>query len=215
MKLEQEIVNHLKDKFNPEAIVLVGSRANGEETENSDWDLVLYVTKEHSEASEYFKGQFLDIEFIQLPVISKDHILQTSFAPDTRMKILLDTQHKSMEMIVARTLKKYEEGPKPLTEEERDKRQRRIRRLIEKIESRPDDEGYVFTYVGAVYEFGIRYWFELQQKWSQPIYKALPYIKEHDPETYKLLKTIHGNTSSQEKVKASRSFYEKLFGEKL
>lgn len=215
MELEQEIISHLKEKFNPEAIVLVGSRANGEETASSDWDFVLYSPKEYLASSEYFKDQFLDIEFIKLPIVSDEHILQTSFAPDTRMKILLDTPHKSMERIVKRTLKKYEEGPKPLTEEEREKRRLRIDRLIQKIESRPDDEGYVFTFVGAIYEFGIRYWFELQQKWSQPIYKALPYIKEHDTETYKLLETIHGKTSPKEKIEAAEKFYERLFGEKL
>lgn len=208
--MEQKIIEYLKGKYAPKAVILVGSRAADEETPSSDWDLVLYTETEHESESEYFEDQFLDIEIIKLPV-SEDHILQTSFAPDARMKILFDTPDGFAKKVVEKTLERYRQGPDPLSSEERERRRNKLHRFIDKIASRADDEGYVFNYIGAIYEFGIRYWFELRQEWSQPIYKALPYIKEHDLETYRLLEIMHGTTPPQEKVAAARAFYEGLF----
>lgn len=206
----EEITQYLQEKYHPQAIILVGSRAGNDATPTSDWDLALYTTEKQKKVSEYFADQFLDIEFIQVPVVGS-YVLQTSFAPDIRMKVLLDTSDGLAQKIIEKTLEKYRQGPEPLTSEERLNRRNKLKRFIDKIASRPDDEGYVFNYIGAIYEFGIRYWFELRQEWSQPIYKALPYIKEKDPDAYKLLEQMHGQTTSREKIVAAKQFYNILF----
>jgi len=212
-RMEEKIVGYLRSKYQPKAIVLIGSRAAGEETAYSDWDLVLYVEGGRSSELEIYDGQSLDLEFIKLPV-AEDHILQTSFAPDSRMKVLFDTDNFAAQ-IVERTLKKIEQGPDKLSEEEVTKRKKRIYRLLQKCMARPDDEGYVFVYIGAVHEFCLRYCFELKQQWSLPVYKALAYLQENDPNMYELFKAIQGKTDPQEKVEAGKKLYEGLFNEKI
>lgn len=212
--MEEKIVEYLKEKYTPKAFILVGSRAADEATEYSDWDIVLYVGTNIDSTSELFKGQFLDIEFIKLPV-SDDHILQTSFAPDSRMKILIDTPDGIAQRIVEQTHGRIKQGPKKLTDEEYSKRKKKLYRLLQKCMARPDDEGYVFIYIGAVHEFALRYYFELRQEWSKPAYKALAHLREHDPDTYELFESIQGKTDSREKIKAGKKLYEKLFNEEM
>jgi predicted nucleotidyltransferase len=207
--MEEQITNHLQ-KYNPEAIILIGSRASGEETETSDWDLALFVREDYSNTLETFEGETLDLEFIKLPV-PDDFVLQTSFAPDPRLKVLLDTENALGQSIVDRTLERYKRGPEALTKEEVEKREQKLYRLLQKCQSRPDDAGYVFVYIGAFYEFALRYYFELKQEWPKPVYKALEAISEEDLGIYELFFTIHSNTESREKIKAAEELYEYLF----
>jgi hypothetical protein len=44
-----------------------------------------------------------------------------------------------------------------------------------------------FSYAGAFYEFVIRAWFELQDKWSTSTAEALEYINKKDKKFYQLL----------------------------
>jgi hypothetical protein len=210
MNMEQKIVTYLIESYHPRTIVLVGSRGGDDATQTSDWDLVLFVDEKTEGGLVQFETETLDIVVVTLPV-PNDYILKISFAPDPRMKVLLDTSDRLGEKIVARTREWYARGPSPLTKDEYQKRKQKLLRLLQKCDSRPDDEGYVFIYVGAFYEFALRYYFELHGLWSQPAYQALAYLKDNAPALYEQFARIHGATTSDVKRDAAKKVYDQLF----
>jgi predicted nucleotidyltransferase len=68
MDKKDKIATYLKDKYDPEALILHGSRAAGQATEHSDWDIFMLDTQElPNETSRKF-GAELDVAAKKLPV---------------------------------------------------------------------------------------------------------------------------------------------------
>ena len=69
--MEQKIVNFIKKEYDPEVILLGGSRSRGTETEKSDWDLFLLGAKKENGRFLDFQGARLDVTFKKWPEESK------------------------------------------------------------------------------------------------------------------------------------------------
>ena len=54
--MKEKLVEYLKEKYNPVAIVLHGSRANGNAREHSDWDFVVFTTSDMNPYREVVFG---------------------------------------------------------------------------------------------------------------------------------------------------------------
>ncbi len=61
------------------------------------------------------------------------------------------------------------------------------------------------------YEDAIRFWFELRNIWSKPVYEALPLIQMNDPEYFSQLRILFDQRTSEEKLCAARLIHTKLF----
>ena len=68
MNKKDKIITYLKDKHDPEALILHGSRAAGQATENSDWDIFMFDTQELPNETGRKLGAELDIVSKQLPI---------------------------------------------------------------------------------------------------------------------------------------------------
>ena len=69
--MEGKIIEYIKAQYNPEVILLAGSRAKGKETDGSDWDLFLLGPKKGNGGFINFEGQLLDITFKSWPEENK------------------------------------------------------------------------------------------------------------------------------------------------
>lgn len=204
--MKNKIVEYLKQKYNAKIVILSGSRAGQNYTNTSDWDLFVFTEEDIDDwGPEKFDNQQLDIELIKLP-IEEDFYLKTFVGPVEEAKVLLDEVGMANE-IIETTKNKWEEGPPVLTARQLQNRKLKCERFISRIE-KYDDEMVMFYFIGYFYDFSIRYWFEMRNIWPLPIYRAIPYIKEHDEEFYTHLQSLLAVDNS---LVAAKSIYSKLF----
>lgn len=208
MEFTNKIIEYLKDKYNPVAIILHASRALSLNRDNSDWDLYVFVDSKVEGGSEKFENQNLDINVIYLPLEEYDFI--DYFGTTLRgAKILFDTNDFAKNLITEAE-NVYGKG-RNLSERDLLNRKNRGLRLLERIKGTVSQPELQFYHLGSYYEAVIRYWFELRNECQMPPYKALPYIHEQDLEFYEWLMIISGNQPPTEKSDAAEKIYSKLF----
>jgi predicted nucleotidyltransferase len=131
MNTEQEITSFLRRKYKPEAILLIGSRADGTATQNSDWDIILFAGKRRPGISLKYKGATIDIIFSAWPPL--DSYLDTQFGPVYPTKVIFDKSNGKLEKIVKNTERAYRKGPRFVQKDLCAMHQRWILRYLEKI----------------------------------------------------------------------------------
>ena len=88
MPTESEVIQYLVAKHHPEAVILVGSRADGQERPGSDWDLYLLLEPDSSgvrgplPVPDLFDGDLLDAALVRLPIDARD--VGPIFGPNLR-----------------------------------------------------------------------------------------------------------------------------------
>lgn len=192
--LEDHITSYLKKKYNPDAIVLMGSRARGTAHKTSDWDICIYTDKDFRGGFFYYKDQGLDITFKPLP---RDSWLTIHYGPIHPFKILLDNTNGVLIDILKRTRDAYQKGPLKLYKSGCKDRLDKTRRLLDKIKHYEKQRDIQFYYAGIFYEFAIRVWFEQQNLWPLPPAEALPHFKKSDLTYWKLLNTFISSKSKK------------------
>lgn len=211
MNMEKEITEYLVSKYEPEAIILHGSRARGANREDSDWDTYVFVNeKEKKSATEQFEGQQLDIAVIYLPIEEYDFVDEVG--PTLRRAKILYDKDGIAARIMNEIQRVYGEGKK-LSEQDILNRRNRFQRMLSRIKGTIDNDELFFYHAGSFYPSVIRYWFELKERWPEPPYDGLPIIEKEDPEFYKLLKVIAGSTENKKRAEAFEEIYKKLFTE--
>jgi hypothetical protein len=181
-----QIVQFLRKKYHPKAIVLAGSRALNLHSENSDWDIFLFSEKEHRGGFFKWSESLLDLTFHVWPK-AKDYVLTIPYGPLHPVQVLLDETHGELKKILKRTEKIYRAGPLKSYKEGCAARLQKLDRWKTKIQKHEDHPEVQFYYAGYVYEFFVRVWFEQQNMWPLPPAQAFPYIKKKDPRFWKLL----------------------------
>ncbi len=204
MDIEQKILTHLQDKYNPEVVILHGSRAAQKNRENSDWDLYVFTKTTIEGVSEEFAGQSLDVHVVYLPLDGYDFIdlFGTTLV---NAKILLDTDNFAKKLI-EEAKEIYVQG-RILTNAEFSNRKNYIFRLLQKLKGTVNKPLEFFYRLGSFYEIAVRYWFEVQGKWSQPIYEALPTIQSEDSEYFGWLVMLSQNISEEIKMDVAQKIF--------
>jgi len=64
MDIEQKLVDYLKAKYSPLAILIHGSRASGFAREHSDWDFAILVDKDTQVDREIIDGANIEVRVI-------------------------------------------------------------------------------------------------------------------------------------------------------
>lgn len=190
-KVEQvdQIMQFLKKKYRPKAIILAGSRALGLHSKNSDWDIFLFSEKEHRDGFFKWNDLLLDLTFHAWPK-SKDYVLTIPYGPLYPVQVLYDETHGELKKILKRTEKAYRAGPLKAYKDGCAARLQKLDRWRGKIEKHEAHPEVQFYYAGYVYEFFVRVWFEQQNSWPLPPAQALPYIKKKDTHFWKLLSSF-------------------------
>ena len=208
MGMEQKIIEYIKSRYNPKAIILHGSRARGLNRDNSDWDLYVFIDSNIEGGTENFNGENLDVSIMYLPLEEYDFI--DTFGPTLKgAKILFDTDELAQKLIDE--AEKIYGQSRVLSERDIQNRKNRGARLLERIKGTINQPELQLYHLGAFYESVIRYWYELKGEWQQPPYLALEDIHQRDPEFHRYLIVMATSSDYQEKAEAAKSAYYSLF----
>jgi len=181
-----DLVAYLRTKHNPKAILLHGSRARGDAFEGSDYDFALITHKPDLLRPEYYNGCALDVSGVSLT----EKILMSGQMPTWPCIVLFDDVDGLGINLANKTHEAFEKGPLPLTGEELGNRRNFSKRLLQRIQGRGIDPLVRFYYMGDFYQRSLRYWCELNQKWTMSVHLLLPRIVAEDPVFYQHLKGL-------------------------
>ena len=213
MSMEEKIIEHLKNKYNPSAIMLHGSRAIGKAREHSDWDFLMlfHELPKPPDFREIVNGQ--NIEVISLSAdISDDGVINEMGTKLQNARLVFDSESNGDRVLKAAKAHyakgfswpdTWPNGPKLF--------------MASKIDGMGDyvGEPEIFQkYLGTFYERALNYWYQvLHKKFSQPVYLAVETIKDKDPEYFAHLSALASSSvTNQEKIDHAQKIHGKLFG---
>lgn len=181
-----DIVTYLCAKYRPKAILLHGSRARGDAFDQSDYDLDLITENPEQLRPEYYEKCALDIGGIPIT----ETILKAGQTPIWPCLVLFDDSDGLGERLANQTQEAFLKGPPPLTREEMENRRTFSKRLITRIQGRGHDPMVRSYYMGDFYQRVLRYWCEINQRWTMSIHRLLPIICTDDPAFYQMLQDL-------------------------
>ncbi len=187
--VEDEIVDHLRARYNPVAIVLAGSRAQGSARAASDWDLFLFCGKKHGTELYTFAGHKLDLTFHTWPK-PENYVFTNPYAPIYPAKILFDTSGGQLQGVLSRAKELSEKGPLLAYSVACADHVKKLTRWLDKVCTHADRPEIQFYYAGILYEAVIRVWFEQRNLWPLPPVRAFPQIQSSDKTFGFLLKNF-------------------------
>jgi hypothetical protein len=207
--MQTEIVNHLKEKFSPDAIILHGSRARGKERPHSDWDFILLFSGETElkTGRTLFKDQNIEYTVTMLPV---KNVYEEFGAKLQQAKVLYESNGSGTELL-KRAEEYYSEGVHWSLEKIAGHKlwmQGRIDGMRDNTDNLIIFDKYDRDVRGRLFNYW--YWI-LQQKHSQPVYVALEEIKEADPDYFKLVEAYFVEIDLKKKVELAEAISVKLF----
>lgn len=216
MPTEQEVINHLVSKYQPEAIVIVGSRADGHARPGSDWDLYVLLSPQQSAprgplpAPEEFDGDLLDVATIRLPI--EDSEVELLFGPNLQYaRVPYDNAESDGARICSHARDIYARGRR-LAPEEVQRRKHEMSRNIARMKARADEPGPFFEAVTYVFYTSHRYWYEvLHGRWSVSIHRAMDEISRLDPGFHRHLETLIESASPAARIEAAEAIFSALF----
>jgi len=210
--MEQDITNHLRELFNPTAIIIHGSRASGRAREHSDWDYILIYKKDAETPPDNrldFNGQNIEYSSGKLPIddIIKEFGIKLRFA-----RVVFDPDDICLDLI-ERVRTTYTE-PLNWTQEEREGQRLwllgRIDGMKDNIKRPLQFEKYAADFYNRV--TNCWYW-AMRDEYSKPIYMALEEIEAEDPALLELLKEFVSLPASAEKVETALKIHQHYFSD--
>lgn len=212
MNIEQNIVEYLKSKHHPVAILLHGSRAVGKNRLYSDWDIIMLFNEEIPRKGyrEEVDGEDVEWKAFQLP-ISDDKIIDTFDVYLQFAKVLWEKDSIGTDLL-QKAITRYNRGPN--LSKDTIKREKQF--FEHKILGMKDDKDtpYMFLrHVSILFNRASNMWFEiLHNEFAKPFYIAVPIIQEKDFEYYQHLMILCSNDSSNdEKIVSAEWVAGKLF----
>lgn len=209
--MEQKITEYAKEKYQPAAIILHGSRAVGHERAHSDWDLILlFHPHEDLPANGRWFWQEHNIEYSchQLPItdIEKEFGIKLQFG-----RVLYEQAGVASELLqIARDY--YAQPLKWSTEQTASHRlwvQGRVDGMRDTIAEPLLFEKYASDFYSRI----TNYWYwVIQNSFPKPIYVALDEIKEQDPAYYSLIETFVTEIDRVKRVAAAENITQRCFG---
>ena len=207
----------LVDRYAPEAIILVGSRADGAARPGSDWDLYVLLVESPARgagvipAPAELDGELLDIGLVHLPIADEE--LFAIFGPNLQQAtVLLDNPDGVAATLCARAQQRYATG-RGLTERERRGREHEMARNLARMHARSDQPGAFFEAAAWFFHLAHRSWFEhLHDRWSLSVHRALPEIERADPAFHAQLVALAEAPRVEERLRAAQWIFDRLFG---
>lgn len=208
--MKDTLVQHVVETYQPDAIILHGSRARGFERALSDWDIVLlYNSPTHFKSTrELFAGQNIEITVQVLPVSD----IHETFAAKLQGAVVLYEKEREGSMLLAQARDYYAQGVHWSV----DKIQAHklwFQGRVDGMKHHLDTPEIFYKYFSDFYDRVFNYWYWLiRHEHSQPIYVALTQIEQSDPEYYRLIRTLTDKDSDlATKVVAAEQLRDRLF----
>lgn len=208
------LIADLRERYNPEALILHGSHANGNAKEHSDWDVFVLLNDIHAKVTTYvLEGQHIDAYGLQLPVTLEDK--WTNFVSQVATgKVVYDPKGEAQK-VLTQMQELYKAGPAPMVPEDWEMRKRYWQRAIGRLVDYQNEPVIFLAKFGDFYERMTRYYFEKKGIWSMPLYQALPYIQEHDAEYAEFITRLASSTLVGERIELCKEAYRWIFEETI
>ena len=211
--LKKEIKEYLVNKYQPQAIILHGSRASDNYRPRSDWDLFVFVKEDgqnKKEAHEVYKEQALDVTLVSYPDIS-DAVLDKLVAVAHSIETLYEAEDSIGKKLVTEAEEKRSKGYTHSIEE----KELMILDMYKDINNLTDlqeNEGVFFFRLGRdFFRNALNGWFRvIRNEYSLPPYLSIPYIKKNDLEYYALLEVLWSDKSNKEKADSAKLIFKKI-----
>ena len=209
MITEEKLTTYLRNKYNPLAIIIHGSRASGKNRPHSDWDIVILKKEDINTVQELIEDNALDIVAVN-PGISNEALLSEFGNVFSSAKVLSDTDNIGKDLIErSRVLasKGYQMSPQDYAD-----KKMYLYRCVSRLMDFAKVDRISFTYhLSSFIQKSVNYWFQTRGRWSKSIYEASYEIKKDDPGFYKEIEIITSNDSPADKVEAAKRVYSMLF----
>ncbi len=209
MTITQKILDDLTEKYIKqyslvEAIILVGSYANGYATDKSDIDLcIIGDFADFKRKKEIFKGKELELmiaSYDWFESVINEYERKDNYGTVTGMlsksKCLYSINHRTNRLIET-AQKRYLEGPREYTVDEKSKLIKSIKRLLKDVKN-TDNES--FDYKWTTYKLidnCVDSLFKVNRWWYQKENRKMSYIKDNDFETFELISRCMSNNNSK------------------
>ena len=207
--MEQDIITHLRETFNPTAIILHGSRAVGRERLHSDWDICLLFNAESEIPKNgrlLWREQNIEYSCRQLPVTN----IEVQFGIKLQFgRVLYETSDEASKLL--QEAKDLYEKPLGWVELQKDHHELWMLGRLNGMQDTIDEPLVFERYASDFYARITNYWYlSLHDTNPKPIYLALEEIADKDPEYFALLEEfVHG--SREQKIKSAEGIYQRCF----
>ena len=212
--MQKSIVEYLKENFQPDSIILHGSRARGKERPHSDWDFILLYRQPTlvKNSRLFVDGQNVEYSVTVLPIID---IFGTFDTKLNKAKVIFDTDDIGTKLIADATA--YYNIGVHWDEEKRNAHKLWLEGRLAGMRDNIDNPLLFQKYFGDFYGRIFNYWYWLvAHQHSEPIYDAVDEIKERDIEYFNLInKLIRIDTNNTNKVHLAETIVSKLFREEV
>jgi predicted nucleotidyltransferase len=214
MNTEKEIVEILRQTYNPLSIILHGSQARLDALPKSDWDLYLIVenTKEAEDKPKPNLDKIeLDIGFISSQEIENIDINKKFGGNLQDTKVIFD-KDKIGENLTTKAKNFYSLG-RNLALKEIDDRKNFFKKMIDKLTDCKNMPIVFYLRFFEIYNRLPRYWAEIKiNTWSKSPRVLIPQIKQQDEYFYDILLELT-EVKNEEKIKLLKEAFEYLFQE--
>ncbi len=181
------IVQHLREKYGPVAVILHGSRAVGYERPHSDWDLFLLFLDDPKSSVDRLEidGQDVEWQGLRVPVPESEFLrlcgVQLQFA-----QILWEDDSRAGTSLLSLASAFYAKGIQ-LTDAQRATYKQYLTHKANGMEDDIDTPYLFLRHQHIFLERASNWWFELRGEFRKPLYVAMPTIQRRDPEYFNLL----------------------------
>lgn len=211
MNKEKQIVEYLKNTYNPISILLHGSRAVGKNRLNSDWDIFMIFDREIPRKGHREEIAGEDVEWKAFNLSTTQENIIDTFDVYLQFAKVLWEKDQAGSGLLKKARDEYNKGPN--LSPDQIKREKQF--FYHKILGMKDDKEtpYMFLrHLSTLFNRASNMWFEiLHNEFAKPYYFAIPTIQEKDPEYYQHLINLCGNGSNEEKISSAEWIYNKLY----
>lgn len=209
--MEQDITNHLRDLFNPTAIILHGSRAVGRERPHSDWDIfLLYKVDEElpKNGRLIWREQNIEHSHHHFPTedIEKEFGVKLQFG-----RVIYENETVGSDLL--EEAKAVYEKPAGWSEEDNDNHKLWMQGRVGGMKDTVNQPLVFERYASDFYSRVTNYWYwSIQDTFPKPIYFALEEIKEKDQEFFSLIERFVKEVDRNKRVVTAEEIMERCFG---
>ena len=211
MDIEQKLVQHLIEKYNPRAILIHGSRATEFARAHSDWDFAIFVDEDVEGEREIIDEQNIEVRVLVLPFEENKIGDRWLVVREGNIKVVYDPEDM-LEDIIKKVTAYYNQ---PLVNTDIDiiGHKAWYRSQLDGMIDYQNEQEAFFRKLSELYMRTIRYWFNFKHNTYMPqVYLSLPRIEKEDPEHFKLLQILAGNYSNTEKIDAAEKAITSIWG---
>lgn len=208
--MEQDITNHLRELFNPVAIIIHGSRAVGREREHSDWDFFL-IYEANAEVPKngrlIWQDQNIEHSHHTLPIEQ----IEDEFGTKMQFgRVVYEKESEGTDLLAA--AKAHYAKPAGWTEQDDYNHSLWMRGRVDGMKDTVDQPLVFERYASDFYARITNYWYwSIHDTYPKPIYFALEEIAEKDPAYYVLIEQFVHETDRTKRVEAAEEILQRCF----